>query len=167
MPSDLPHTIVPERLAREGVCLQGQLELCNMARLATLLPDNRGTVSLKLMFSIAGNGVTCIRGDYAVRLQLVCQRCLEPVTVSLTDTINVGIAFPDTTQQLPAPVEMLALTQETMSLTDFVEDEILLGLPIAPRHELEDCAAGRYTAERRQVAPNPFHVLKTLIPGNS
>ena len=167
MPSDLPHTIVPERLAKEGACLQGQIELRTMTRLATLLSDSQGVVDVELAFSRFENGCTRITGNYAADLKLVCQRCLEPVTVRLAAAINVGITFPEAIQRLPDSVEPLALAQETMSLTDFVEDEILLGMPIAPRHEPEDCAAGRQLSERKQVAPNPFHVLKTLKLENS
>lgn len=162
MPSDLPHTIAPERLAREGVRLQGQLPLRNMSRLAPLLSDSRGAVDVTLAFSQAERGFTCITGQYATRLQLVCQRCLGPVGVSLAAAINVGITLPDKIKQLPGSLEPLVLTGETMLLTDFIEDEILLGLPLAPMHEPEECAAGKQFSERKVSAPNPFHVLKTL-----
>ena len=171
MSSDLPHIVAPERLARAGVRLQGQLQLRTMGRLAALLADDRGTVRLELAFSLAERGVVRISGDYATQLRLICQRCLEPVTVSLVDTINVGIVFTATARQLPGPVETLALTQDTMVLTDFIEDEILLGMPIAPKHEHhtapESCRADEQIAEPEQAEPNPFHVLKTLQLGNS
>ena len=164
MPSDLPHTIAPERLAREGVRLQGQLQLRNMPRLAPLLSDSRGAVDVTLAFSRSERGFTCITGKYATRLALVCQRCLEPVGVSLAAGINVGITLPDKATQLPGSLEPLVLTGETMLLTDFIEDEILLGLPLAPMHEPDECAAGKQFSERKFSAPNPFHVLKTLKP---
>ena len=171
MSSDLPHIIAPERLARAGVRLQGQLQLCAMSRLAALLADDRGTVRLELTFSLAEHGVVRINGDYATQLRLVCQRCLEPVTVSLTDTIDVGIVFTAAARQLPGPVETLVLTQDTMVLTDFIEDEILLGMPIAPKHEHQTvpagCCADEQIAQPEQAEPNPFHVLKTLQLGNA
>ena len=166
MPSDLPHTIAPERLAREGVRLQGQLQLRDMSRLAPLLSDRQGVVDVTLAFSRPERGFTCITGNYATRLELVCQRCLEPISVSLAAGISVGITVPDKMKQLPGSLEPLVLTGETMLLTDFIEDEILLGLPLAPMHEPEECAAGKQFSERKLSVPNPFHVLKTLKPEN-
>lgn len=171
MSSELPHIIAPERLARAGVCVQGQLQLRAMSRLAALLVDDRGTVSLTLAFSLAEHGAVRVSGDYATQLRLVCQRCLEPVTVSLADTIEVGIVFTEAARQLPGPVETLVLTEETMVLTDFIEDEILLGMPIAPKHEHQTapagCCADEQIAQPEQAEPNPFHVLKTLQLGDA
>ena len=163
---DLPYKIVPGRLAEAGACIEGRLELSKMPRLAELLNDNRGVVDLKLAFSRSGDGITCINGGYRTDLLLVCQRCLEPFAVKLAHAINVGIVFEGTTlKKIPASMEPLVLKQETMQLADFIEDEILLGLPISPMHRLEDCAAGTRAAERDPAASGPFHVLKKLKSG--
>ena len=166
MSPDLPYKIAPGRLAEAGACIEGRFELSKMPRLVGLLGDNRGMVNLELAFSRSEDGITCITGRYETDLQLVCQRCLEPFTVELTHTINVGIAFEGTAvKKIPASLEPLVLKQETMQLTDFIEDEILLGLPISPMHRLEDCAAGKSARERDPVGSGPFHILKKLKSG--
>lgn len=140
--------------------------MSKMPRLAGLLSDNRGMVHLKLAFSRSGDGIVCINGGYRTDLLLVCQRCLEPFAVKLAHTINVGIVFEGTTlKKIPASLEPLVLKQETMQLADFIEDEILLGLPISPMHRLEDCAAGTQAAARDPVGSGPFHILKKLKSG--
>lgn len=165
MSSDLPQYIVPERLAKEEVQLEGQIELNKMPRLVKLLTGSPGRVDLELVFHQAENGLIYISGRYDVDLPLTCQRCLEPVTVTLSDTISVGITFEGSTDSLPASVEPLVLTQETMLLADFVEDEILLGLPISPMHELRDCAAKEQVTQRHDAASSPFQVLQKLKSG--
>ena len=166
MSSDMPQSIAPESLAETGACIEGRLELNKMTRLAELLMDSRGMVDLKLAFSRSENGITSISGRYETNLQLVCQRCLEPFTVNLAHKINVGIVFEGTTlKKLPETLEPLLLKEETIVLADFVEDEILLGLPISPMHDLEDCAAGEPAMERSHVGSNPFHILKELKSG--
>ena len=165
MSSDMPLTIAPERFAETGACIEGRLELGKMTRLTGLLGDSQGTVDLKLAFARSGDGITCVTGSYETNLQLICQRCLEPVAVYLANKINVGITFAGTTTKLPASMEPLVLEQETMLLTDFIEDEILLGLPISPMHRLEDCAVSGPATGRNPAGSSPFHVLKELKSG--
>lgn len=165
MSSDLPQYIDPERLAIEGVHLEGQVGLNEMTRLAKLLADSRGMVSLKLAFSRTENGLTCITGSYETEMQLTCQRCLEPVTVKLAETINVGITFAGSANKLPASAEPLVLTEDTILLADFIEEEILLGLPISPMHELQECAAAIQVRHSDNAASGPFQVLKNLKSG--
>lgn len=165
MSSDLPQYIDPERLAIEGAHLEGQVGLNEMTRLAKLLADSRGMVSLKLSFSRTENGLTCITGSYETEMQLTCQRCLEPVTVKLAETINVGITFAGSANKLPASAEPLVLTEDTILLADFIEEEILLGLPISPMHELQECAAAEQVRHSDNTASGPFHVLKNLKSG--
>ena len=134
-----------------------------MTRLGELLNDSRGVVHLELAFGRDEHGFTYIIGRYKTTLQLVCQRCLEPFTVKLVHAINVGIAFDRAgLNKLPEGLEPLLLKQETIVLAEFIEDEILLGLPISPMHRLEDCAAGKLPGERNNTRENPFHVLKEL-----
>ena len=137
-----------------------------MTRLTGLLNDTRGMVDLELAFRRAEDGTTCISGRYETNLQLVCQRCLEPFAVNLANTINVAITFEGAVlDKLPVSLEPLALKQETMLLSEFIEDEILLGLPIAPMHRLEDCTAGESGRKHNPVEANPFHILKELKSG--
>lgn len=165
MSSDLPQYITPERLAIEGVHLEGEVGLNEMARLAGLLADNRGVVNLKLVFYRNENGLAYITGSYETELQLTCQRCLEPVTVKLAETINVGITLAGSANKLPASVEPLVLTQDTILLADFIEEEILLDLPLSPMHDLQECVAGEQFMQRDNTASSPFHVLEKLKSG--
>ena len=165
MSSVLPQYIAPERLAKEGAHLEGQVKLHEMTRLAKLLADSRGAVNLRLAFCRTENGLTRITGSYETKLRLTCQRCLEPVTVTLEETVNVGITFEGSKNKLPASVEPLALEQDTLLLADFIEEEILLGLPISPMHELQDCVAAEQARSGDNAASGPFHVLKNLKSG--
>lgn len=165
MSSELPQFIAPGRLAKESVRLEGQVELHKMARLAKLLTDTRGTVNLELFFFRNEDGLTCVTGRYDTALQLTCQRCLEPVTVKLADKINVGITIEGASNKLPASFEPLVLAQDSILLADFLEEEILLGLPISPMHELRDCSAGELVISSRNAVSSPFQVLETLKSG--
>ncbi len=136
MSSDMPQFIAPERLAEAGARIEGRIELHKMTRLAELLMDSRGMVDL------------------------------EPITVNLAHTINVGMTFEGAAlKKLPATLEPLILQHETIALADFVEDEILLGLPISPMHVPQECGAVESAMEHAHVGSNPFHILKELKSG--
>ena len=97
---------------------------------------------------------------------LECQRCLKPVDVSLA----VGRSFlfvhgEDAAAQLDTDSEddVLALTR-ALDLRELIEDELLLALPIVPRHEvclvpLHAPADGGAAFEEK---PNPFAALAAL-----
>ena len=101
----------------------------------------------------------------ATGLPLECQRCLKPVDVAL----NVQRSFvfvhgEDAAAQLDAATDddVLALTR-ALDLRELIEDELLLALPVVPRHEVcpvplvvrdDDVAADE--------APNPFAALAAL-----
>ncbi len=51
-------------------------------------------------------------------------------------------------------------------LLDLVEDEVLLGLPIAPMHEDVRAHAGRDPKAKRNDRPSPFAVLEKLKPNS-
>lgn len=136
-----------------------------MARLTELLADTRGTVDIELFFYRNEDGLTCVTGNYDTVLQLTCQRCLEPMRVKLANNINVGITFEGASNKLPAPFEPLVLMQDSILLADFLEEEILLGLPISPMHALQECSAGERIISRSNAVSSPFQVLETLKSG--
>ncbi len=45
-------------------------------------------------------------------------------------------------------------------LSNIVEDELLLAMPMVPMHDIDECLAGKY--RHRQEKPNPFSVLGEL-----
>lgn len=102
-------------------------------------------------------------------LPLTCQRCLGPVEIAVA--VRRSFRFVDSeeaaeAQDEEAEEDVLALSQD-FSLSDLVEDEVLMALPVVPRHEecpievkLAAVDPGFDTAliEKR----NPFAVLAKL-----
>jgi uncharacterized protein len=105
-----------------------------------------------------------LRAD--VRLALCCQRCLGPVleTVALDRWLRF---VPDEQQAaaLDAELEDDVLSLErVMDLSELVEDELLLALPLVPRHA--QCPAPlplpADELEEEEERPNPFAALAQL-----
>jgi uncharacterized protein len=99
------------------------------------------------------------------KVTLECQRCLRPVAAALK--VNRSFLFvsgEDAAAQLDTDSEddVLALTR-ALDLRELIEDELLLALPIVPRHEV--CPTPLRAPFGDDVAddkPNPFAVLAAL-----
>lgn len=102
-----------------------------------------------------------------VRLSLQCQRCLSP----LIETVECDrwlrfVAGAQQAESLDAESEddVLELTRQ-LDLRELVEDELLLALPIVPRHAVCPQPLG-LPAESQEAAdpaaPHPFAVLQAL-----
>ncbi len=107
-----------------------------------------------------------------VTLPLMCQRCLGPVDIAVA--VKRSSRFVASEEEAEAQDEeseedVLALSQD-FSLSDLTEDEILMALPVVPRHEecpidvkLEVIDEGFEAAS--VVKRNPFAVLAKLQSG--
>jgi uncharacterized protein len=105
------------------------------------------------------------------RLRLECQRCLQPVDAALDiDRSFRFVAGEDAAAQLDTDSEddVLALTR-ALDLAELVEDELLLALPLVPRHEV--CPAPLRPANEpgdpQREQAHPFAALAALKRGSS
>jgi uncharacterized protein len=103
--------------------------------------------------------------DADVRMALCCQRCLGPVFESIgLDTALRFVPGEDQAAALDAEIEedVLAL-ERTLDLRVLVEDELLLALPLVPRHDV--CPAPLPLPDdlpADEGKPNPFAALARL-----
>ena len=107
-------------------------------------------------------------------LPLTCQRCLGPVDIAMA--VSRSFRFVDSeeaaeTQDEEAEEDVLALNRD-FNLSELIEDELLMELPVVPRHEtcpvdvklaVVDPGFDEASAEKR----NPFAVLAKLHRGKS
>jgi len=174
------HRLDVEAFAAQGATLQGAWPLTAMDRLIDCCHPgstevNRTSVAWRahgeLRRSRAADSQVWLRLDVDTRLSLVCQRCLGPVDTALH--IEKALRFvpgEDTAAELDADSDDDVLaSSRSLDLRSLVEDELLLALPLVPRHD--ECPAGDFQhapAESSPVdKPNPFAVLSTLKRGSS
>jgi uncharacterized protein len=105
-------------------------------------------------------------------LPLVCQRCLNPVDVPLNVSRSFRFVADEPTaaaEDEEAEEDLLALSR-SFDLVELVEDELLMEVPVAPRHEVcpepvkmsaEDPDFETASTEKE----NPFAVLTRLKSG--
>ncbi|MFB3101146.1 MAG: YceD family protein [Gammaproteobacteria bacterium] len=168
MPSELPETIDPMRLAKTGKELSGSYDLCQFNRVNTLLEDNsKGKVSFKLEFSRDDkNQLFSIVGGLETTLDQICQRCMQPMQHQLSAMIRMAIVSNEVeAEMLPAEFEAYIDTGVPVNLQGFIEDELLLALPLVSLHEIsqdeeQECPAANKFKHEQRVKENPFAKLK-------
>jgi uncharacterized protein len=80
----------------------------------------------------------------AAEVMLLCQRCLSPLTWTVNSTGRAAlVATPAEAGRLPETLETVLAPDHRISIRDLVEEELLLALPLVPRHENEECAGAR------------------------
>lgn len=157
----LPQFLEPLRLAETRETLSGELQADGMQRLGGLLHAKAGTVRFRLSFERNDRGFVCISGEFSTKLTLVCQRCLEPLETEVAGPIAVAlIANLGDAERLSGDREPVLLHDHTIHLACFLEDEILLALPLAPTHAAGVCAATGTGSNTASLKANPFAALK-------
>lgn len=108
-------------------------------------------------------------------VHLECQRCLKPVKQPLNLDIEMALlAHEADVQWLPEDAEYLLFddlqlignslnhTSDVFHLLDFIEDELLLTIPISPRHTDCQMAVQQVGVIIETPKENPFAVLSDL-----
>lgn len=141
--------------------LQGVLAVADLGRLHDLLTDSAGELQFRLEGFRGQRGESMLRVQVTGTLPLTCQRCLEGIPFAV-DVDSVLEIVPENAEMSQDELEddsrdFLPVAGE-LKVAELVEDEVLLALPFAPRHE--NCGLpGDAEAGERQ---GPFAALGTL-----
>ncbi|MFV1996413.1 MAG: DUF177 domain-containing protein [Acidiferrobacterales bacterium] len=140
----MPSSIDPIQLADQNTHLSGVIPLRRMKRLLAYCRSDKGDVSIELAFSYdRGREVRALRGEVATEITATCERCLEPVTLTLKNRVDLLLLTPGQ-GNLEEQDEVLIVT-EPVSLAELVENELILGMPMVPKHALDQCMAAKVT----------------------
>ena len=172
-----PRRLDVEAFAKEGAELAGEWPLPALDRLADAAHADAKPADGDVARWLARGESRPVRGGPPqtwlhlaadTRLSLVCQRCLGPLDTPVeAERSFLFVADEDTAAQLDADTEddVLALSR-TLDLRALVEDELLLALPLVPRHELcPEPLPLDHDAPLAEPAANPFAALSVLKRG--
>jgi len=165
MSGRLPAQIDPIRLADEGTRLAGKLPLSDFPRLRELQVSGSGTepVSIELDFERTLHGIRMMRGHAHVRLSVTCQRCLEPVAVDIEVNPVIELLRPGDAPSGMADNADSLVVEGVQRLSELVEDELLLVMPMVPMHDEGACSAPGSRGEPAEAAnkrSGPFSALR-------
>lgn len=162
----MPEQIVIDSIefARNGESLNGSVAVANLSRLQDLLFSSSGLLEYTLTGKCDNDRlflVCTVKG----MLQLSCQRCLGALAYPVD--VDSELELIEGEQVLPAIVNEDELTDAikvdpNLDVLALVEDEVLLGLPMAPTHAPGDCKSGGNFGQAETDKQNAFSVLAAL-----
>lgn len=132
------------QFARTEQGIEGVFAVKDLARLLDSLISGEGEVRYRIQGRHQANDKPVLECDISGAVQLQCQRCLAEIDYPLDIhsrlvLVSSEAALPDT-QDEPDEVDSIVASAE-MSVAELVEEEILLSLPMIPRHETCELAA--------------------------
>ena len=158
----------PWKLAAAGGHLQGAVRLEHMPRLNSLLAATAGRVAVTLEADIDAQHIAFLTGHLEAAVMVVCQRCLAPMLLPLNVPFRLGLVRSEAqAARLPEEYEPLLVPEDGLTTFAWVEDELILALPLVPLHsDLHQCEAQGFTWPK--PAPlveqsRPFASLSVLL----
>lgn len=163
----LPNNILLEKWADNGFHWQGKVAIDELARLNE---HTMGAKPLQLAFDLAKkDGVLWLDYQVVGSTNVRCQRCLEPLEVDLSGEYRFALLTDESEIGLVDGAEYVlidelgASARRLLPIKDLLEDELLLALPLSPRHA--DCEMLIDTVGddiEEEVQENPFAALAAL-----
>jgi uncharacterized protein len=122
-------------LAERGAVLEGTIELAKLGRLKDLLNSCEGSATARMSFRRRHDDMLLLQLQCEADLELVCQRCLEPVVHQVRERVDFAIAENENSlAALPQGLEPIALDGDRLQPATLIEDELIVSLPLVPRH---------------------------------
>lgn len=130
-----------EALGQREARLDGEIDATRLTRLRELLNSEDGSVRASLKFGQRGAGYVTVDLDYETDLELACQRCLEPMKEKRSGHVSLVVLEDESMAAgAPAGYEPITLSGKRVQPAELVEDELIVSLPLIPRHaRIEEC----------------------------
>jgi uncharacterized protein len=175
----LPKLLDVRKLIAADVELHVSEPLQNFERLVDMLESPAaesewGEVDIRLHCFIDPQGKRRIDGQVVAEVLVTCQRCLQPMPLTLDSQFTVGVVWSEEqAENLPKYLDPYIFGEGLQDVRPLIEDELIISLPYVSYHELADCAVEPYRApdleggDAAETAPaavkeNPFKVLEQL-----
>ena len=136
MYQQLPKKIDPFRYAQNGSKLVGKLQASNMSRLSSALNDKEDIVSVDMLFDVDEEGTPYLSGKFTSPLTLICERCMNKMLLTVkTECLLALIRNEHKIESIAEQYEPWIINgNKLVELSSIVEDELILALPLVPRH---------------------------------
>ena len=154
--------------ARAGTIVERHFGVGDLPRLraAIVSGDEASGLDAKFTFSLL-EGQPAIDGEMNGSVQLICQRCLQPVAVPIDEAFRVVVVKDeDADPEQFGSYEPIAVDATRLDLQWLAEEQALLALPLVPLHEPGECNEAPLAPAEEPLAPGkqrPFGDLRELL----
>ena len=149
--------------AQKALEIHDIISLLQFSRVQDLLAHADGQLACSLRGGKDSNKVAYLQLKVLGNVALTCQRCLQPFEHEIK--VDTHFLLVRDESEMPAPEEEgddedYLPIQAEMHVLDLIEDEVLLALPIAPKHKEGACTNENNIETYKK--PNPFAKLALL-----
>ncbi|MFA5371146.1 MAG: YceD family protein [Sideroxydans sp.] len=145
--------------ALNGKELRGSVALDTLPRLGDILANPSGNIA----FALRGFKVDdrlMLKVDLFGDCRLRCQRCLGEMVYPVTMAVTLHLVSSGRIEEVDTDDEIDCIdVSSEIDVLSLVEDELLLGIPYAPRHPEGECVT---QANELKQSANPFAVLADI-----
>ncbi|MFZ2161953.1 MAG: YceD family protein [Sideroxyarcus sp.] len=145
--------------ARNGKEIRGEIAVSELSRLGDLLAKSEGSLTYIVSGFREGDGDMLgisLQGSCTLR----CQRCLGELEYPVDMTSRLLLLPADRLDEVEDDDEVEAIEADPkLDVLALIEEELLLGLPFAPRHPEGKCAPATNGLQQKA---SPFAVLAGL-----
>ncbi len=130
-------------LAEREAVLNGDIELRKLTRLRDILHSDRGSIETSLKFHQHTISSVTVELAFETALELVCQRCLEPLAQNVCERVSLILLDAEPMKsKMDKEQEAVVLTEGKLNPAALIEDELIVSLPIIPRHvNISECGS--------------------------
>lgn len=148
---------------RNRGALQGKIPLISLERLRSYLADTAGELTYLVSGQLDGHNRPMLKISVSGNVDLNCQRCLKTMEYGLDLETKLLLArSEDELSRYDEDIFVDAIyASNELSIQLLIEDEIILGLPISPRHQDTQCHVSIKTGTTA-AREHPFTVLASL-----
>ena len=143
---------------------EGELAVADFARLREETADTSGSVQWVAEGGMHALGYPQLHLTVKAEVKLMCQRCLTPFAFAVASQATLVLAKDEEAADeledklADEDVDVIAASK-SVNLLELVEDEVLLAVPLSPKHErCPDQLGQEIGGVDRRVSP--FEVLK-------
>ena len=143
----------------------GETAVRDLPRLAEEVLDPDAVIRWSVQGGTDRRGFSRMDLQVSGQVKLQCQRCLGAMEFGIDSAATIAVATDDESadrldRDLADEAIEVVVGNSGFDLLSLVEDEALLTLPPAPRHQ--QCAGGTPSSEPEQVKESPFALLGKL-----
>ena len=162
-----------DKWADTGFEWSGEVDPNSFERLATTLSAEHDQSNTQLNAELyRRNNVLHLAFTLKGDIWLTCQRCLQPIAIDLSDDYNIALLENDSQVRLINEEQDYLLLDEIVTeqsperllpFKKLVEDEILLKIPMAPKHDDCEMSVEQFgEIPEEEENENPFAALASL-----
>ena len=142
MPAPWRKPLDVDRLSESGADLEFAVPLAELAGLRSPQGEVAGEAHGRAQFS-SEQGVAVVELTLTGVATLLCQRCMRPMEYPFETRSRIGlVASEKQSGELPPDLEPVLAADGRISLGELITQELLLLLPIVPRHAADAPCAG-------------------------